>query len=478
MPDEALHSVVDLRPGHHTCCLFDNDAEHDAVLLDYVKIGLDRRELVLYVVSAARREAVLAALRAGRIDVDTYLADGRLRLEQAESFFLHGGVFDPEVMVATLADAARQAVDRGAAALRVASDMDWAAQGAPGAERLLEYEARLQRVFNGDRCLTVSFFDTRAFGSDALLVVLSVHPIVILGRRLYPNIFHMSLEDMAGTDLARGTLTHRLRLLTEWKAKEEHLLEEKRRAGEYLRIAEVIFVALDFVGTVTLINDKGCRLLGLHRRDVIGQDWFETFLPKRLRVPVKGVFVRLMEGEGEWLEYYENPIVTASGEERLIAWHNTLLKDVEGRNVGTLSAGEDITERRSMEQALAEREQRYRRLFEESMDAVFVHDLAGNMLEVNQSACELLGTSAERLLATSVPKLHPQEELSICRWAFEAIRDRGQVRFQSRFLRHDGTLIGVDISASIVDEERGIVQAVVRRLSSGKSDPSSVINDQ
>ncbi|MBW2428626.1 MAG: PAS domain S-box protein [Deltaproteobacteria bacterium] len=61
-----------------------------------------------------------------------------------------------------------------------------------------------------------------------------------------------------------------------------------------------------------------------------------------------------MAGEIEPIEYYENPVLTKIGEERIIAWHNTILKDDEGRISGTLSSGEDITEQKRTEVALQE----------------------------------------------------------------------------------------------------------------------------
>ncbi len=59
-----------------------------------------------------------------------------------------------------------------------------------------------------------------------------------------------------------------------------------------------------------------------------------------------------MAGENETVGHIENPVVTRSGEERLIAWHNALLRDDENCIVAVLSAGIDITESRKMEEEL------------------------------------------------------------------------------------------------------------------------------
>jgi len=57
-----------------------------------------------------------------------------------------------------------------------------------------------------------------------------------------------------------------------------------------------------------------------------------------------------MSEEEESVEYFENPVETRSGEERIIGWHNTIVRDEDGQIIGTLSSGEDITERKQTEE--------------------------------------------------------------------------------------------------------------------------------
>jgi len=59
---------------------------------------------------------------------------------------------------------------------------------------------------------------------------------------------------------------------------------------------------------------------------------------------VESLFVELMKGNVDQVEYFENQIVSSKGEERVIAWHNTLLRDEENQITGTLSSGQDITD--------------------------------------------------------------------------------------------------------------------------------------
>jgi PAS domain S-box-containing protein len=137
--------------------------------------------------------------------------------------------------------------------------------------------------------------------------------------------------------------------ITERKGAHELIRQERDRAQSYLDIADVILLALDLKGRITLINRKGCATLGREESELLGRDWFETCLPPRTKRELKAFFSTLLDGE---LTSLENPVLTSSGEERMIGWRNSLLRDGDGRVIGTLSSGEDITERKRFESAL------------------------------------------------------------------------------------------------------------------------------
>ncbi|MFH1893985.1 MAG: PAS domain S-box protein [Candidatus Zixiibacteriota bacterium] len=140
--------------------------------------------------------------------------------------------------------------------------------------------------------------------------------------------------------------------IAERKRAELEVQKERDRAQNYLDIAGAIFVVLNNRGEVTLINRKGCEILGFEERDILNRNWFNNFVPENSRTETKATFEELMAGHIEPAEYYENPILNRFGEERLIAWHNALLVNDKGRIVATLSSGEDITERQRADEAL------------------------------------------------------------------------------------------------------------------------------
>ncbi|MFO7889469.1 MAG: PAS domain S-box protein [bacterium] len=115
------------------------------------------------------------------------------------------------------------------------------------------------------------------------------------------------------------------------------------KAESFFDIAGVMFVVIDRKGDVRRINQKGCKILGYSKKKIIGKNWFEHFLPQRYRTKGKNIHSQLMTGKIKPVEYYENPVLTKDGQQRIIAWHNTVLRDKDKNIIGTLSSGEDIT---------------------------------------------------------------------------------------------------------------------------------------
>ncbi len=130
---------------------------------------------------------------------------------------------------------------------------------------------------------------------------------------------------------------------------EDALKYEKERAQSFLNIAGVMIVAIDADQKVILVNKKACEVLRCREEDIVGKNWFENFVPRDDRERVSEAFATIVSGDVNPWHHMENRVVTRDGEERLIAWHNTFLRE-EGRRVVSLSSGEDITDQRRAEE--------------------------------------------------------------------------------------------------------------------------------
>jgi PAS domain S-box-containing protein len=195
--------------------------------------------------------------------------------------------------------------------------------------------------------------------------------------------------------------------ITTSKQTVEQLQAEKEEIRTYLDLANVLFVIIDRDYTTHLVNGKVCDLTGYKESELVGRNWLEQLVPEERHAEVRQVIDTLFDDSLEATEYHENPIRTRDGEQRLIAWHNTILRDDEGTPIAILASGEDITERRQAKRRLQESEERYRTLVESSDQAIVSITQDGTFTFANQIAAQSLGQEPGKLVGKSVSDLFP-----------------------------------------------------------------------
>jgi len=171
--------------------------------------------------------------------------------------------------------------------------------------------------------------------------------------------------------------------ITKHKQLEAQILNEKRQAQTYLDIAGMMMAVLDRKGCIKLINRKGCEILGYDEQEIIGRNWFELCIAKEMHEEVQSVFNQLMAGEVAPVEYHENTIFSKTGEERLIAFHNSILKDKNDNITGILFSGEDITERKQAADAIMVANDLRESIIEHAPVRVFWKDIESRYLGCN-----------------------------------------------------------------------------------------------
>ncbi|MBN1573896.1 MAG: PAS domain S-box protein [Deltaproteobacteria bacterium] len=257
--------------------------------------------------------------------------------------------------------------------------------------------------------------------------------------------------------------------ITERKRAEETLIDEKEKAKIYLDTAGVILIALNRKGEITLLNKKGHEILGYEEGEIVGKNWFRTCLPKGIRGEVESVFKMLMSGDVEPVKYYENPILTKSGEERIIAWHNTILMGREGEIVGTLGSGEDITERKRAEENLIENTLYFRSLIDTLHEDIIVIDGDLRVTDINSSFLKKTGRARDDILGRpcyEVYRGYDDECTSLGNFCPHRIvfKTGENVQVVHEHKKGDGTIQYIDILASPLKDNTGEVVKVIEAM--------------
>ena len=142
------------------------------------------------------------------------------------------------------------------------------------------------------------------------------------------------------------------------------LVENRDLAKRYFNLTGIMVKIVDQNGTVTFVNKKCCEVLQGNEEEIIGKSWVNVFVPQRIRSQMMEYFNKLIAGTISPVEFHVNPVITCRDEEKIIGWHNTLLRDEVGNIGGTLSSGLDLTAGKKAESELRIYSERLKKLQE------------------------------------------------------------------------------------------------------------------
>jgi signal transduction histidine kinase len=227
--------------SRHKCLIYDgHPSESLPVIVPFLSEGLRDRRKCLYLGDPGMVTMVESALAGNGIDTAHECRRGALVLSSDRSH-LDGGGFDPEAMVAMLCGLIDTALREGFQGLCATGDMTWELGTDRNFERLLEYEARLERVFREKPLTGICQYRRDAVPEHAVQDALQTHRSVYVGAELNrDNLFYMPpellLED-EGRALRekRGEwMCRQITRILRAEQKRDAALAEQRRLAEQL----------------------------------------------------------------------------------------------------------------------------------------------------------------------------------------------------------------------------------------------------
>ncbi len=190
MDGELERRIARLRQGDHLCLIYRNAAEQTAALVPYLKAGFAAGERCLFVGHGTSGRRLERALNEAGVDVAGECDRGSLVFVTQRDTWLPGGRFDPGTMMDMLRQAEQQALDDGFSGLRATWNMGWLLEGTPGADRLIEYEAHLNRFLAGSRTCALCRYSREGSSPDTIQGALHTHPLAVLGEQICPNAYY------------------------------------------------------------------------------------------------------------------------------------------------------------------------------------------------------------------------------------------------------------------------------------------------
>ena len=189
-----------------------------------------------------------------------------------------------------------------------------------------------------------------------------------------------------------GGIVLNLRDITERKQAEEKLI----RLSNAVRMSNDSIVISDLEAKIVEVNEATLRMYGTDDKwDLVGKNSFDLFAPEDREKAIAGTKEVLERGYVENQEYH---IITKDGGTVLVAMDTAIMKDVDGKPTGFVAVSRDITERKRMEQAIQESQEKLRIIFDTIGEGITVVDLAGNIVDVNETVLRMKGFSREDVI--------------------------------------------------------------------------------
>ncbi len=182
------------------------------------------------------------------------------------------------------------------------------------------------------------------------------------------------------------------------------LESERERTNRYLEAAQTMLVGLDAQLRVTMVNRKGCEVLGRDEASLLGAGWSEAVVPAERRAALSAEFDALLRHRPREPRHFECPVLAREGAVREIAWRCVAIEDAHGVVNGVLCSGDDITDSRRAEQEVREARERVMHV---SRLATMGEMASGISHELNQplAAITTYAQAGSRLLAMNDPDL-------------------------------------------------------------------------
>jgi PAS domain S-box-containing protein len=240
---------------------------------------------------------------------------------------------------------------------------------------------RAQLVFSGDARLSSAISAQERSGqfSGSLTMVRKD------GSRFEAELSSTTFRDESGERLAYVFL----RDITERRRAEKTMLASEHRYRSLIETTGSVIVGIAGDGMIFEWNREAERVFGYTRREVLGKDFLELFVPTSAHAAVRDELEKVVGGQSR--RQLEIRSMSRSGEERVLLWNVTRLLDVAQLPVGVIASGQDITERIRIQEQSRHQSEILQKILDHIPLIIGFFDATARLTWVNQQATSALG---------------------------------------------------------------------------------------
>ncbi|MBN8705345.1 MAG: PAS domain S-box protein [Bacteroidetes bacterium] len=216
------------------------------------------------------------------------------------------------------------------------------------------------------------------------------------------------------------------------------------------------------------VNPMACELTGYSQEEMLGLNFWDVVHPDYAEL-VKQRGLARQRGE-KVPNRYEFVIRTKNGDTRWLDFTSGMIQF--GGKTAALGTAFDITERKQAEHSLQKSEMMYRELFDHANDIIYIHDLNGNFISLNETGEKLMGYTRKELTGESISKILPGYYLNLVRHMTtkQILNDLPALIYEIEILAKDGSLIPLELNTRLLfeDNQPVAIQGIARDITERK----------
>ncbi|MDX1353340.1 MAG: PAS domain S-box protein, partial [Thiomicrorhabdus sp.] len=200
--------------------------------------------------------------------------------------------------------------------------------------------------------------------------------------------------------------------LSEIMAIQDKLNHQVQLTNTYLNTTNTLLLALDKDGKVTMLNKKGCEILGVTEDSILGKSWFDLpFLPAEILCEYRTKHSYFIDEKLDLGHPIDHPLITAHNDVKMFTWSSALLRDKNAEVIGTLSSAYDITERTKVRNKLEQSEFMLKQAQKLAKIGYYTINLKNDLWSCSTEINELFGINHNHLITTELwfKCIHPED---------------------------------------------------------------------
>ena len=231
------------------------------------------------------------------------------------------------------------------------------------------------------------------------------------------------------------------------RAEEEIRLGQERFRNIFENASDIIYIH-DLDGNYISINDAGERIFGYTRAETLQMNMRQVAVPEQLEVLRDHLEKKLRGDVGD--TSYEVDCLRKDGRQITLEVNSSVIMK-DGEPVAVQGIARDITERKRVDAAIRESEERYRDLFENANDLIYTHDLEGNFTSINRAGEKITGYTREEAAAMHISQVVAPEYLEQARRMITT-KVAGDVptAYELEIVAKGGTRVSLELSTRLM----------------------------